>query len=84
VHGALPNQEDVLRLSADYRYQALEDPVVPGSLSPHFFPQVPDWDELTRGWTDRSSVRVPDGVTVAELRQPLDPGLEAPVSRLLA
>ncbi len=84
VHGALPNTEDRLRFSADFRYQPLREPVGEASLRPHYFPQVPDWDVLTAGWSDRAAVTVPDGVVTAAVLPPLDPTLVAPPSRLLS
>ncbi len=84
VHGALPNDEDRLRFSADFRYQSLLEPVVEGSLIPHYHPQVPAWDELTAGWSSHASIATPDGVVTAPLLPPLDPRLTAPPSRLLS
>jgi hypothetical protein len=84
VHGALRNNEDRLRFSADFRYQSLLEPVLRHSLDPHYFPQVPAWDELTRGWTSTRSIDAPAGAILTELVPPLDPTLQAPPSRLLA
>lgn len=70
VHGAKPNRTGRLRLSADFRYQALSDPVTPQSLGPHYHPPLPGYDELTEGWTSTASVAVPDGVRVVD---PVDP-----------
>lgn len=84
VHGAVRNEDDVLRFSADFRYQPRHDPVVAGSLLPHYHPQVPDWDELTIGWSSLDSVTPPSGVSTVEMLPPLDPGLTAPASRILA
>lgn len=84
VHGAVRNNEDVLRFSADFRYQPLHDPVVEASLLPHYHPQVPDWDELTIGWDSVAAVTPPDGVKTVEMLPPLDPNLTAPPSRILA
>ena len=84
VHGALRNNEQRLRFSADFRYQSLADAVLAGSLEPHYAPRVPDWDVLTEDWTSRASVEAPDGVVLADAVSPLDPSLQAPPSRLLA
>lgn len=84
VHGALHNDQDSLRLSADFRYQPLAEPVVEGSLLPHYHPQVPDWDVLTVDWSSTASTDVARGVTVVPQRSGLDPDLRAPFSRLLA
>ena len=51
VHTAKHNHTDRLRLSVDFRYQSLRDPVVEGSLLPHYFPVVAGYDELSEGWT---------------------------------
>lgn len=84
VHGALRNNEDRLRFSADFRYQSLLEPVLTHSLSPHYFPQVPDWDVLTEGWSSQRSVQAPAGVITKDMVAPLDPLLQAPSSRLFA
>jgi hypothetical protein len=53
VHRATHNQTpDRVRISVDYRYQAVSNPVVASSLLPHFN-RVP-WDEIYEGWTDPS------------------------------
>jgi hypothetical protein len=83
VHGALRNDEHRLRFSADFRYQSLLDPVLVHSLDPHYAPAVPAWSELTRGWTSTASVDAPAGAITTEMVGPLDPGLQAPPSRLL-
>ena len=84
VHGALRNEQDCLRLSADFRYQSLLEPILEESLDPHYAPQVPGWDELTDGWTSRAAVAAPDGVVLGEKLPPLDPSLQAPPSRLFS
>jgi hypothetical protein len=49
VHRALDNTtSDRLRLSVDYRYQGVSQPVVEGSLLPHFARL--GWDEIYAGW----------------------------------
>ena len=83
VHGALPNTEDHMRFSADFRYQPLSDPVLQDSLHPHYYPDVPGWEVLTAGWSSTSAVEPPDGAVTAGMVSPLDPGLRAPASRLL-
>lgn len=70
VHWAPGNEGSWLRLSADYRYQSLGDPVVEGSLHPHGFPLVPDWHELTGGWSTTAWVDVPAAPAVNEWTAP--------------
>jgi len=84
VHGARPNRSDRLRLSVDFRYQRASDPVAEGSLKPHWFPRLPDHDELCRGWTSTAAVAVPDGVRVAPPFDAFDPALATPPSTLVA
>lgn len=84
VHGALRNDRDHLRFSADFRYQSLREPVASESLEPHYAPRIAGWDALTAGWTSRTAVEVPEGVVPAATRSPLDPELRAAGSRLLA
>lgn len=83
VHFAPPNRGDRLRLSADYRYQSIYEPVVDASLRPHSFPLVPDWDELTSGWTDsdRAYVEYPSGRIDVQSMQVPDAALDVPTSR---
>lgn len=84
VHSAKPNVTDRLRLSADFRYQSVNEPVVAGSLSPHGAPFVPEYDELTRGWTSTASVEAPAGVQVVEQFDVFMPGVPTPPSRILS
>lgn len=84
VHGALRNNEDRLRMSADFRYQSLREPVLASSLQPHYAPDVPGWEQLSEGWTSRSCVAAPEGVVLADMLSPLDPALQPKPSRLLA
>ncbi len=49
IHKALPNRSpDRLRLSVDYRYQPVSQPITEGSLQPHHG-QV-TWEEVYAGW----------------------------------
>jgi hypothetical protein len=72
VHWAPPNRGDRLRLSTDYRYQTLADPVAEGSLLPHGHPTVPGWAELTAGWSSTTWVDAPKGVHVVEVQDPME------------
>jgi hypothetical protein len=71
VHWAPPNQGDRLRLSCDYRYQRADEPVVEGSLLPHYWPTIPAWDILTKGWTTTHWVTGAANPVIAEMRPPL-------------
>ncbi len=49
VHKGLHNiSPDRLRLSVDFRYQGVSQPVVEGSLKPHYGTQT--WEEIYQGW----------------------------------
>ncbi len=49
VHKALPNvTENRIRISVDYRYSAISQPVVADGLEPHFGRL--GWDEIYEGW----------------------------------
>jgi len=50
VHRGVPNRSDRFRLSMDYRYQRVDEPVCVRSLNPSH--QLASWDELYRGWAD--------------------------------
>lgn len=64
VHAAVPNRSDRYRLSADFRYQPVSAPVArrPDGFVPHYYPAVPSWRTLTRGWTSTRSIELPDGL----------------------
>lgn len=83
VHAAKYNHTDLLRLSADYRYQAASDPVVRGSLEPHYFGAIPGYDRLTESWTSTDAIAAPANLKVVA---PFDPiaGPDEPIhSRLV-
>lgn len=73
AHGAMPNVSKRFRLSADFRYQAVSTPIANRAAvyKPHYYPKVPDWPTLTRGWTSTRSVEVPAGLEVVERFDPL-------------
>lgn len=51
VHRALPNvSADRIRISVDYRYSALSQPIVEDGLDPHYGRLT--WDEIYEGWRD--------------------------------
>ena len=59
VHAGRPNTTDRLRRSCEFRYQRVSDPAVVSTVRfPHWHPSIPDWPELTRGWTSLRSVEV--------------------------
>lgn len=50
VHKALPNRTpDRLRVSVDFRYQGVSQPIVADGLLPHYNRLT--WDEIYAGWT---------------------------------
>ncbi len=51
IHKALPNVSGTrIRISVDYRYSALSQPIVSDGLEPHFGRL--GWDEIYAGWRD--------------------------------
>ena len=48
VHRGLPNRSDRMRLSIDFRYQPLSEPMCEINLKPHR--GAAEWDELYAGW----------------------------------
>jgi hypothetical protein len=70
VHGALPNRSHRTRLSADYRFQGLSQPLREYWLHPHYHPVIPGWDELTEGWTSLDSITAPEGVILRDVADP--------------
>lgn len=73
VHWAPPNEGDRLRLSVDFRYQLASDPLVGGSLLPHYWPRVPGWDVLTAGWSATRWVSGSTNPAMSEMSPPLGP-----------
>ena len=82
VHWAPENEGERVRLSSDYRYQSVAQPVVDGSLHPHGHPLIPDWDELTAGWSSTRWIAAPDGLSKSDIVG-LGPELVAPESRFI-
>lgn len=85
VHGARPNLSERLRLSADIRWQATSEPAayIDGfePFRPHFYPDVPDWPTLTRGWTSTTSVEAPADLTYIPKFNSMDREVPTPPSR---
>ncbi|MFT5222136.1 MAG: hypothetical protein ACI867_000433 [Glaciecola sp.] len=81
VHGARANHQDRLRLSVDYRYQAASEPVVRGTMHPHFHPNVPDWPELTTEWKSSASIKG-EAASFTPMLPPAD-DLDLPASRFV-
>jgi hypothetical protein len=84
VHGAMPNRTKQLRVSADFRYQAVGAPMARDALGtgkPHYHPDVPDFPTLTRGWTSTESVKVPPEVTFVDRFDPRLDEVPTPASR---
>jgi hypothetical protein len=89
VHGGGPNTSDELRLSADVRYQLLDEPLRAQFAHPHGWPVTPDWDELAAGWTTDEWYRLDRRVRLVPMPEGVDygaylAGLTPPPSRLLA
>ena len=51
VHWAPSNQGDRLRLSCDTVTSELMSQSSRDRCLPHYWPTIPDWDVLTKGWT---------------------------------
>jgi hypothetical protein len=84
VHGAMPNKTKQLRVSADFRYQAVSEPMARDALGtgkPHYHPEVPDFPTLTRGWTSTASVEIPAGVEFVDRFDPRLDDVPTPSSR---
>jgi hypothetical protein len=70
VHWAPPNAGRTLRLSVDYRYQPVSEPIVEGSLRPHYAGRIPEYDVLAHSWRTRRWIEYPDGVRVVPMQDP--------------
>jgi hypothetical protein len=55
VHGAEDHPPDAVRVTVDFRYQPVADPVNPLMLDPHYQPAA--WDELYAGWASTTLQR---------------------------
>lgn len=76
VHRSLANRTaDRLRVSVDYRYSALGEPVSDMVLRPHF--SRLDWEDVYRGWQSRDGCYywrdLPLTVVPFEMPPPVDP-----------
>lgn len=81
VHSSQPNNSGRIRLSVDFRYQPAADPISTIALHPHYYPTVPDWPTLTRGWTSTSCIALPDNLKVIPWVSPTSNEIETPRSR---
>ena len=72
VHGGRANRGDSIRMSADFRYQPIADPIRPEYLHPSGHPRTPDWDVLARGWSSRRWFEVPADVRTMPLPEGTD------------
>jgi ectoine hydroxylase-related dioxygenase (phytanoyl-CoA dioxygenase family) len=70
VHWAPPNTGASLRLSADYRYQAVSEPIVEPSLRPHSAGAIPEYAELAAGWKTRKWIEYPNSVRIISMQDP--------------
>ena len=67
VHGGQANRGDSVRISADFRYQPVAEPIRPEYLHPSGHPRTPDWDVLARSWSSRRWFEVPAEVRTVPL-----------------
>jgi hypothetical protein len=70
VHAANPNHSNEIRLSADFRYSRLHEPLGSLQVQPPFHPPTPGWDVLCREWPNRGWVDIPDGANVVPYQDP--------------
>lgn len=64
IHGPLPNHTSFLRLSVDFRYQSIYEPICERALQPFCYPDIPNWDVLTKHWSTKQWVEVPASMKV--------------------
>jgi hypothetical protein len=58
VHQGRDNQtEDRLRVSVDYRYQPISEPIAPDSMEPHYGGLGMDWDEIYADWPENDPLK---------------------------
>ncbi len=53
LHKARPNRSKTFRLSIDCRFSAANGRINRDQLRPPYFPNLPDWDQLTKGWGNK-------------------------------
>jgi ectoine hydroxylase-related dioxygenase (phytanoyl-CoA dioxygenase family) len=83
IHDASPNRSDRFRVSVDFRYQPYGDPVCRPGLQPLY--QSEGWREVTRHWSSRRWVALPDDPAAVVRKEWVPPAqahtLELPASR---
>jgi hypothetical protein len=82
VHSSTPNRTECVRLSIDFRFRAVTEPILEDELQPAYHPNVPGWPELTASWSSRRWTNVPTGIQVTGFAEPAG-GVPVPASRLI-
>ncbi|WP_283133094.1 phytanoyl-CoA dioxygenase family protein [Rhizohabitans arisaemae] len=59
TRGLAENTGPAIQLAAQYRFQSRRLPVVKASLKPEHYPRLPDWPQITRGWSSRKWITPP-------------------------
>lgn len=71
IHAAEDNPSDHVRITVDFRYQPVAEPVNALMLEPHFLPG--SWDELYAGWTNAGLRRYWERLPLELEDETLDP-----------
>lgn len=82
VHAALPNTTTAARISVDFRYRGISQPIGLTETWPPFHPFLGWWDDLTDRWESTEWIELPPGTRVMGVRPP-QRGLDVPASRLV-
>jgi hypothetical protein len=81
VHGSLRNRTGEVRISVDFRYRSVTQPIAINELWPPYDPELGSWERLIDGWTSTQWISVPPGTRVVGSRLPKF-GLQVPGSAL--
>ena len=82
IHEGLPNRTSQLRMSVDFRYNGVSQPISFAETCFPYHPKVPAWDELSANWTSSKWMEVPPVAVVTAACKP-SAGMRVPSSALV-
>lgn len=71
LHQAGINETDQFRLSLDCRYSSITKSINADQLLPPYFPDVPDWNQLSKNWKNPDRFKVPTTLKILPKEQSL-------------
>ncbi len=67
VHASRPNLTGQIRCSVDFRYRAPSQPLGVIETWPQYYPDVGNWEHVTRNWSTQRWISVPHGTHITGL-----------------